>query len=108
VAVGRHVVHLGADRRRWLAATDADGRDLIVSCGTALHHLRVALAAAGVRTTDRRPFGDWPIPEDSWRQLEGAAVGQGAILRAANDGRPRVALLDAIRKAAAQQHDMPG
>src|SRR3954452_16705281 len=52
--VGRHVVHLGADRQRWLPATDPDGRDLVVSCGTALHHVRVALAAAGVRTAVHR------------------------------------------------------
>ena len=145
--VGRHVVHLHADRQRRLPATDADGRDLTVSCGAVLHHLRVALAAAGVRPivhrmpnpgdrdrlatlelkpgratdadlelaaaiirrrTDRRPFGNRPIHEDSRRQLEGAAAGQGAILRVVDDGRPRVALLDAIREAALAQQDMPG
>jgi nitroreductase len=145
--LGRHVVHLGTDLHRWLPATDADGRDLTVSCGAALHHLRVALAAAGVRTsvhripnpaepdrlatlelrpgpageadfaaaaaitrrrTDRRPFGDWRIPEDTRRQLEDAAVGQGAILREVGAGRPRSALLEAIRVAAAAQQDVPG
>lgn len=145
--VGRNVVHLGADLRRWLPATDADGRDLTVSCGAALHHLRVALAAAGIRATvhrtpnpaepdrlatvelepgavteadlglaaaitrrrtDRRPFTDWQIPEDSWRELEGAAVAQGAILRAVGDGRPRAALLHAIRESAARQQEVPG
>lgn len=40
-------VHLHADRDRRLPATDPDGRDLLISCGAALHHLRVALAAAG-------------------------------------------------------------
>ena len=145
--VGRHIVLLNADLQRWLPATDADGRDLTVSCGAALHHLRVALAAAGIRTnvhripnpveqdrlatvelkpgvatdadlelaaaiirrrTDRRPYGDWPIAEDSWRQLEGAAIGQGAILRVVESGRPRTALLQGIREAAAQQQDVPG
>jgi len=145
--IGRRVVHLNADRRRWLPATDADGRDLTVSCGAALHHLRVALAAAGVRTTvhripnpgepdrlatlelapgtltdsglelaaaitrrrtDRRPFRDWQIPEDSWRELEGAAVAQGAILRVVGSGRPNAALLEAIREASRQQQDVPG
>jgi nitroreductase len=47
-------VHLVADLRRWLPATDAIGRDMVVSCGAALHHLRVALAAAGVAATVRR------------------------------------------------------
>jgi nitroreductase len=46
--LGPHSVHLYADLRRWLPATDADGRDLAVSCGAVLHHLRVALAAAGL------------------------------------------------------------
>jgi hypothetical protein len=46
--VGPHSVHLYADRRRWLPSTDADGRDLVVSCGAVLHHLRVALAATGL------------------------------------------------------------
>jgi nitroreductase len=143
----RHTVRLTADLHRWLLATDDDGRDLTVSCGAALHHLRVALAAAGIRTTvhripnpaepdhlatlelkpgptaeadlalaaaitrrrtDRRPFSDWPIPEDSQRELEEAALAQGAILRVVRNGRSRSALLEAIRDAAAQQQDVPG
>jgi nitroreductase len=52
--VGEHTVHLFADPTRWLPTTDADGRDLVVSCGAALHHLRVALAAAGLHTTVAR------------------------------------------------------
>ena len=43
--LGEHSVHLYADARRWLPATDPHGRDLLLSCGAALHHLRVALAA---------------------------------------------------------------
>jgi hypothetical protein len=112
-----------------------------------LHHLRVALAAVGIRAlvhrqpnpgepdrlatlelkpgigtevdldlaaaiarrrTDRRPFSDWQIPEDSRRQLEGAAVAQGAILRMVDAGGPRAALLEAIREAEAQQAHVPG
>jgi nitroreductase len=46
--IGPHTVHLYADLRRWLPATDADGRDLVVSCGAVLHHLQVALAATGL------------------------------------------------------------
>lgn len=45
--IGPDVVELHADRFRHLAATDPDRRDLLLSCGAALHHLRVALAAAG-------------------------------------------------------------
>lgn len=45
--IGDSSVHLMADRSRHLPATDPDGRDLLISCGAALHHLRVALAALG-------------------------------------------------------------
>ena len=41
-------VELHADRGRRLTATDPEGRDLVLSCGCALHHLRVALAVRGV------------------------------------------------------------
>jgi nitroreductase len=53
-AIGPSSVHLFADLSRWLPATDTDGRDLVVSCGIVLHHLRVALAASGLRATVRR------------------------------------------------------
>ena len=49
-----HTVQLYADLRRWLPATDPDGRDLLLSCGAALHHLTVALAAVDVRTVVHR------------------------------------------------------
>lgn len=38
-------VELYADPNRHLTAADPDRRDLLMSCGAALHHLRVALAA---------------------------------------------------------------
>lgn len=47
-------VHLYADRDRRLPATDPDGRDLLVSCGAALHHLRIALAAVGIGSAVHR------------------------------------------------------
>ena len=47
-------VSLFADHSRQLLATDPDGRDLVLSCGAALHHLRVAAAAAGWRAEVRR------------------------------------------------------
>ncbi|GGS28419.1 Acg family FMN-binding oxidoreductase [Actinokineospora fastidiosa] len=50
--VGTRSLHLMADRTRWLPATDPHGRDLVMSCGAALHHLRVALAARGWSTVD--------------------------------------------------------
>lgn len=45
--IGERTVHLYADTARWLPATDPDERDLMISCGAALHHARVALAAMG-------------------------------------------------------------
>ncbi|MFI7680105.1 Acg family FMN-binding oxidoreductase [Actinophytocola sp. NPDC049390] len=57
--IGDHTVHLMADWSRHVPATDPDGRDLLVSCGAALQHLRVALAAVGWHTTVHRlPGGD--------------------------------------------------
>ncbi|MBH0781076.1 Acg family FMN-binding oxidoreductase [Nocardia bovistercoris] len=40
-------LHLYLDPTRALPATDPDQRDLLLSCGAVLHHLRVALAAQG-------------------------------------------------------------
>jgi nitroreductase len=55
------VISLRADLRRWLPLTDPDGRDLVLSCGAALHHLQVALAALGVpATVIRMPDPDEP------------------------------------------------
>lgn len=52
--LGPRSIHLHADLRRWIPVTDADGRDLAVSCGAALHHLTVALAATGLQATVHR------------------------------------------------------
>ena len=53
-------VELHADWKRQLVATDPDRRDLVLSCGAALHHLLVALAAAGHAADVNR----LPDPED--------------------------------------------
>jgi nitroreductase len=52
--LGTGTVHLFADLARRLPATDPDDRDLRISCGAALHHLRVALLASGWGTTVHR------------------------------------------------------
>lgn len=52
-------VELHADWTRHLAWTDPDRRDLVLSCGAALHHLRVALAASDLAVrVDRLPDPD--------------------------------------------------
>ena len=45
--IGTASLHLYADRSRRLPRTDPDGRDMVLSCGAALHHCTVALAAMG-------------------------------------------------------------
>jgi hypothetical protein len=45
---------LFADSSRQLLHADPDGRDLVISCGAALHHLQVAAAASGWRPRVRR------------------------------------------------------
>ena len=54
--IGRGSVELHADWTRHLAATDPDRRDLLLSCGAALHHLLVSLAARDIAAqVDRLP-----------------------------------------------------
>jgi nitroreductase len=59
--IGDGVIDLFADRSRHLSSTDPDGRDLAISCGAALHHLRVALAQERVSCATER----MPDPENS-------------------------------------------
>ena len=54
-------IELHADWNRHLVATDPGRRDLVISCGAALHHLLVALAAQGVEVRVER----LPDPENS-------------------------------------------
>ena len=53
-ATGDSSVHLFADPDRTLPAVDPDGRDLLISCGAALHHLRVGFASLGWATEVHR------------------------------------------------------
>ncbi|MFI5614232.1 Acg family FMN-binding oxidoreductase [Amycolatopsis sp. NPDC051903] len=46
-AVGYRTLHLYADPARRLPQTDPDRRDLLISCGAALHHARIGFAALG-------------------------------------------------------------
>jgi hypothetical protein len=54
-------MQLLADRKRQLATTDPDGHLLLLSCGAALHHALVTIAAGGLLTeVDRIPEADEP------------------------------------------------
>ena len=47
--IGPDGIDLFADESRRLAASDPMGRNLVISCGAALHHLRAAARASGLR-----------------------------------------------------------
>jgi hypothetical protein len=54
--VGGGMVDLFGDQSRTLHSTDSSGRETVISCGAALGHFRVAMAAAGWNTNvDRFP-----------------------------------------------------
>lgn len=58
--VGPHSLHLYADFERHLPNTDPDRRDLMLSCGAALNHCVIALAALGWHSKIHR----FPNPSD--------------------------------------------
>jgi nitroreductase len=82
-----HSISLHADLHRWLPATDPDGRDLVVSCGAALHHLVVALASVGVRASVHRlPNPDEPDHLASVELRHGRGTDE-EVVRGADVGR---------------------
>jgi nitroreductase len=144
--VRRDALELYADRDRQLRVADPEGRLLLLSCGIALHHARVSLAAAGYaaavrhlvdsfddnvlarvqlgqprpastaeramrgaidrRRTDRRPFGDRPVPEDVLAALVEAAESEGARLYRVGYGQmPMLAI--AVAQAGAAEMSEP-
>jgi nitroreductase len=60
--VGPRSLHLYAQSSLSLPRTDPDGRELMVSCGAALHHCTIAFAALGWRAVIHR-FPDPAQPE---------------------------------------------
>ena len=61
--VGKHSLHLYADPDRHLLHTDPDARDMLLSCGAALNHCVVALAALGWQSKVHR----LPNPDEGHR-----------------------------------------
>jgi len=86
-------VSLFADSSRQLQYADPDGRDLVISCGAALHHLQVAAKAAGWRTRVRRmpnPYNDAQLANISFRPEEPtpeALAALDALVRRRTDRR---------------------
>lgn len=81
-------VQLHADWARHLVATDPDRRDLVLSCGAALHHLLVALAARGLEArVDRLPDPDDPGHLATVTLRPGAGIAADPALHRAIDQR---------------------
>ncbi len=91
--IGHDSIHMYADPSRRLPATDPQGRDLLLSCGALLHHLRTAFAALGWATTVHRlPNPDTPdhLAALQLRPIETTAAmvrASGAIERGRADRR---------------------
>lgn len=79
--IAGEALHVLADRSRLLPATDPNGRELLVSCGAAVHAAVVAAAALGVRLeVARLPEGqDGPV----------AVLREGAALAVTDRDRER-------------------
>ena len=113
--IGDRTVHLYADLRRWLPVTDADGRDLLLSLGAVLHHLRVALAASGLQATIHRfPNPDaldhvaavelrTRVPTDADLGFAAAIVARRSDRRGYSDWEVPPVLVDELVERAAEQ-----
>lgn len=110
-------LELSAVRHRQLSATDPEGRLLMISCGAALHHARLALAAAGRATrVERLPDAAQPdllarlIPVDERQPAPDEAVRLAACVPLRHTDRRAVAeepvpaaILDALVRAASAE-----
>lgn len=109
-------LELYAVRDRQLRATDPEGRLLTISCGTALHHARVALAAEGwtvevVRHPDPdqpdllavlAPTGRGPVTTAAIRLVQAAQL-RRSDRRPVSDTPVPATALDVIRAAVTEE-----
>jgi nitroreductase len=143
--IDSEVLELHADRDRQLSVADPDGRLLLVSCGAALHHARLAVAVAGWsaqvrrladtftddllarltigaprqpgaderamyeaiarRRTDRRPFGNEPVPPEAMQKLVAAAEAEHTNLHRVPIGQMPMLAIAAAAAGAAEMSD---
>lgn len=89
------VIHLFADRTRSLPIADPDGRELIISCGSALFNLRIALHHFGY-TGKIKTFPD-PTNPDLLAYIE-----LGDLVKETTDEK---LLFQAIQKRHTNRHD---
>jgi hypothetical protein len=89
------VIYLYADRSRSLPVADPDGRELIISCGTALFNLRIALHHFGYAGKIQT------FPESTNHDLL-ACVELGNLIRETTDEN---LLFQAIQKRHTNRHD---
>jgi nitroreductase len=80
------VVELRADRTRQLTTLDPHGRELVISCGSALHHFLVAADAFGLVASP----AELPVPEEP-DLLAVVRLGPGTVT---DEGAERLAALE--------------
>jgi hypothetical protein len=81
-------VDVFADRRRALPVVDPDDRELVISCGAAIHHLTICLSAAGENPSTQL----FPDPENPDRLARVTLGARGA------PSKPAVRWLEASRR----------
>ncbi|MEV4049973.1 NAD(P)H nitroreductase [Amycolatopsis sp. NPDC049688] len=114
--IGYSTLHLFADVDRPASEPDLGERDVLLGCGAALHHVRVAFAALGWDAEVRRlPDPGDPAhlavvtPHPAGRPTAGTTALAAAIPRRRTDRRPPAAWpvprehLDALARAAARE-----
>lgn len=115
------VLELWAVRARQLTATDPEGRMLAISCGTALHHAQVALAAQGYQAhvvqlpdpanpdhlADVTPADHHPVSAAAMRLYQAIALrhtDRRPVTETPVDPEALVALVDAVQAHGAHLH----
>jgi nitroreductase len=110
-------LELHVEAGRQLASSDPGGRLMVVSCGAALHHVRVALAAAGwTATVERLPdpdrpdllarlvaTGRTPATPEAMRHLQTMRI-RHTDRRPVTDAPVPAAAIDAIRATVEAEH----